>query len=30
MKEYKKRLILRVEEISTVEAAIQLLTQMKG
>ncbi|GAB5525826.1 MAG: transcription-repair coupling factor [Roseivirga sp.] len=30
MKEYKKRLILRVEEISSVEAAIHLLTQMKG
>jgi len=30
MKEYKKRLILRVDEIDSVEAAIQLLTQMKG
>lgn len=30
MKEYKKRLILRVEEISSVESAIQLLAQMKG
>ncbi len=30
MKEYKKRLILRVEEITSVEAAIHLLTQMKG
>lgn len=30
MKEYKKRLILRIEEISTVETAIQLLAQMKG
>lgn len=30
MKEYKKRLILRVDEIDSVESAIQLLTQMKG
>lgn len=30
MKEYKKRLILRVEEIETVDKAIDLLSQMKG
>lgn len=30
MKEYKKRLILRVDEIDSVESAIHLLTQMKG
>jgi len=29
MKEYKKRLILRIEEINSVEAAISLLSQMK-